>query len=312
MKTWQKLTAVLLLIFMLCGCGPVQEQDGTQAKPAVTTEPTAPTTAVPLSDPYEGMTAAEFYADYTPAGSYEDAQYRSQHGFLSGLLEWPEQDFSRATEQPREDGMYVFNTRQQYEDNGNTYVVTDSEGNEVLRIYKGGAYITLEEVAAYMYAFGGSKEDLPANYVAKKSTKPSGSIWGEYLRVNHTYYKNDPRKYPYEPKLPGDDLRYYEMDIGTTGTTTPGHGPKIYNNGTTITRGAARLVYTREDVNGNGIYEPGEVYVFYTHNHYNDFTEYLNYYGGWGETFGNITGGGEFDSKTDYRPTPYPEVFYAS
>ena len=306
MKKLHRLAALLLLILMLWGCTPAQEPKGTETAPPVVT--TEPTTAVPLSDPYVGMTAEEFYADYTPAGSYEDAQYRSEHGFLSGSLEVPKQDFVRAESQPQEDGRYVFNTQQRYEDDGNTYVVTDAQGNEVLRIYKGGGYITLEEVAAYMYAFGGEDGAFPANYVSKKKTKPTSSIWGEYLRVNHSYYKNDPSKYPYEPKLPGDDLRYYEMDIGTTGTTTPGHSPKIYNNGTTITRGAARLVYTREDVNGNGIYELGEVYVFYTHNHYNDFTQYLNYYGGWGETFGNITGGGVFDSKTDYKPTPYPEV----
>lgn len=76
-------------------------------------------------------------------------------------------------------------------------------------------------------------------------------------------------------------------------------------------RGVARLVYTRQDVNGNGAIEENEVYVFCTHNHYNDFTQYLNYYGGWGKTFGNVTGGGEFDSKTKCKPTPYPSVAYS-
>ena len=47
------------------------------------------------------------------------------------------------------------------------------------------------------------------------------------------------------------------------------------------------------------VYENNEVYVFYTHNHYNDFREYLNYYGGWGQIFGNVTGGGEYSSKTN-------------
>lgn len=308
MKQFQKIMAVLLLILLLCGCASEAQTESTTNTPSTPTETTAPLTEVPQSDPYVGMTAEEFYADYTPAGSYEDAQYRSEHGFLSGSLEVPQQDFVRAEDQPQENGMYLYNTQQWYEDDGNTYVVTDAQGNEVMRIYKGGGYITLEEVAAYMYAFGGSSECLPANYTTKKKGKPASSIWGEYLRVNHSYFKNDSAKYPYEPTLPGEDLRYYEMDIGTTGTTTPGYSPKMYNDGTTITRGAARLVYTREDVNGNGIYEPGEVYVFYTHNHYNDFTEYLNYYGGWGETFGNITGGGEFDSDTNCNPTPYPAV----
>jgi len=187
-------------------------------------------------------------------------------------------------------------------------VLVDAAGEEVMRIYKSGGYITLEEVAAYMYAFGGDGT-LPANYVSKKSAKPEGNVWGEHLRVNHSYYSNNTYQYPYEPRLPGDG-QYYEMDIGTSGTVTPGYSPRIYNDGTRITRGAARLVYTREDLDGDGVFEEGEVYVFYTHNHYNDFTEHLNYYGGWGETFGNVTGGGVFDSKTQCNPTPYVEVLY--
>ncbi len=296
------LSAILLVLFLLSSC----------ASPTAPTEtqPTRP--AVPTSDPYVGMTAEEFYSNYSPATSYEDAQYRSKHGFLSGSLEVPDQDFTRADYQPTEDGRYIRNTATRYEDNGNTYIVTDAYGNEVMRIYKGGAYITLEEVAAYMYAFG-SSEELPANHTSKKSAKPVGNIWGQYLRLNHSWYKNNPKKYPYEPELPGNGqgFRYFEMDIGTTGTVTPGYKPRPYNNGSSIVRGAARLVYTKQDINGNGTYEPHEIFVFYTHNHYNDFTEYLNYYGGWGETFGNVTGGGVFDSKTECNPTPYPQIGYA-
>lgn len=296
------LAVILLLVFLLGACAP--------QTPVL--DPTQGAT-IPLSDPYAGMTAEEFYSNYAPATSYQDAQYRSKHGFLSGYLEVPEQNFTRSENQPAEDGRYIHNTEMRYEDDGNTYVVTDSQGNEVMRIYKGGAYITLEEVAAYMYAFGGD-EQLPANHTTKKSAKPASSIWGQYLRLNHSWYKNNPDKYPYEPELPGNGsgFRYYEMDIGTTGTTTPGYAPKLYNNGSSIVRGAARLVYAKKDVNGNGTYEAHEIFVFYTHNHYNDFTEYLNYYGGWGETFGNITGGGVFDSKTQCNPTPYPQVSYAA
>ena len=61
-----------------------------------------------------------------------------------------------------------------------------------------------------------------------------------------------------------------------------------------------------------GIYEAGEIHLFYTYNHYNDFQEYLNYAGGWGEMFGNITGGGTISSKYDYNPTDYVEVFWGS
>ena len=303
------LCLLLILAALLPGCVRTTPDPTTPTA----TEPAAtkPVT-IPLSDPYVGMTKEEFYTNYTPATCYEDAQYRSKHGFLSGSLEVPGQYLVRAEDQPMVNGLYVRNAESYYTDDGNTYIVVDSTGNEVMWIYKGGGYITLEEVAADMYAFGGSSESLPANYSSKKKTKPGSSIWGEYLRVNHSYFKNNPDRYPYEPKLPsnGDTLRYYEMDIGTTGTVTPGYSSKPYNNGSSITRGAARLVYARQDLNGNGIYEEGEIYVFYTHNHYNDFTEYLNYYGGWGETFGNITGGGEYSSDTNCNPTPYPEVVY--
>ena len=40
-----------------------------------------------------------------------------------------------------------------------------------------------------------------------------------------------------------------------------------------------------------------------------DFQEYLNYEGGWGEMFGNITGGGTISSKYDYNPTDYVQIY---
>lgn len=302
MKRFKGITAfalVLVTVFSLTACTvrPAQQEDPTL--PTVLYEPHT----CPAEDPYEGISREEFYADYTPACCNQDAKNRSKHGFLSGSLEVPGQYAQQAADRPTQNGSYIRNTAQLYLDE-NTYVVVDSRGNEVLRLFRDGGYITLEEVAAYMYAFGGDGS-FPANYVSKKSTKPSGSIWGEYLRVNHSYYSNDTEQYPYEPELPGQQLRYYEMDIGTTGTVTPGRTSKAYNDGVSIARGAARLVYARQDLNGNGVYEQDEVHVFYTHNHYNDFTEYLNYYGGWGDTFGNITGGGEFDSKGRGNPTPY-------
>ncbi len=270
------------------------------------------------ADPYVGVSKADFYASYTPACCYTDACYRTEHFLLSGRLEVPGQYVQAAADSPMEGtSTYIRNTDRHYEDDGNTYVVVDAQGNAVLRIYKGAAYITLEEVAAYMYAFGGANCQLPANYSSKKVTTVGSNPWGEYLRSNHSYFKGDTRKYPYEPELPnisgcGGELQYYEMDIGTTGTTTPGYAPALYNDGKKIERGAARLVYARQDLNKNGVIEDDEVFVFYTHNHYNDFREYLNYYGGWGEMFGNMTGGGTYSSKTDYNPTPYVPTGYAS
>ena len=330
---------LLVLCLLLAGCmEPVTTTEPTQSaiQPTASTDsaaPDAPTQAPTepategayveppaacenhRTDPYENVDKEAFYASYTTACCYADATYRTAHFLMSGSLEVPGQYAQAAGYRPMDGTQYIHNTNTWYENDGNTYVVVDGFGREVLRIYKGAAYITLEEVAAYIYAFGGSNDTLPANYTSKKVTKVGTSPWGIYLRGNHSNFTGDTSKYPYEPELPnisgcGGQLYYYEMDIGTTGTPTPGYSAAIYNNGTSITRGAARLVYARQDLNGNGVYEEGEIYVFYTHNHYNDFVEYLNYYGGWGEMFGNVTGGGVHSSKTQYNPTPYPETIY--
>ena len=314
----KKLLALLLILALLlpgCAIDPTPTAPPTTAPQQ--TEPVAESCGGHESDPYVNVNKESFYANYTPACCLVDATYRSAHFLLSGSLEIPGQDAVPAANRPMEGGKFVRNVDARYEDGGNTYIVVDSQGKEVLRIYQGGGYITLEEVAAYMYAFGGKTGTFPANYTSAKKTSPRNDPWGKYLRVNHSYFSGDTRKYPYEPKLPdisgiGGDLQYYEMDIGTTGTVTPGYAGRLYNDGTTITRGAARLVYARQDKNRNGQFEQDEIYVFYTHNHYNDFREYLNYYGGWGEVFGNVTGGGVFDSKTQCNPTPYPETGYAS
>ena len=251
---------------------------------------------------------------YRPAGSYEEALERTENKQLSGYDFVPDQAPILSEYRPMQDGMYVKNTDSYYVDY-NTYVVVDVYGREVFRVYRGGAYITLEEIAAYVYAFG----TFPANHSAKKTTTVSGNAWGIYLRSNHTKFSGDTSRYPYEPELPrisgcGGDLQYWEMDIGTTGTDCdPAYPPRVYNNGTKIDRGAARIVYTWNDLNDNGLADATDaIFIFYTYNHYNDFQEYLNYYGGWGEMFGNITGGGKISSKTDYNPTPYVPVVAAS
>lgn len=252
-----------------------------------------------------------FYGNSDPADSYAEAIDRSRKGIISGALTVPDQAPSISSYRPTSGGKYVRN-RDAYFADQNTYVVLNANGCEVFRIYRGGGYITLEEVAAYVYAFG----DVPANYSASKNTSPTESIWGEYLRVNHTKFSGDTSRYPYEPVLPnisgcGGSYQYMELDIGTTGTDCdPAYTPWLYNDGYSIVRGAARIVYAQRDLNGNRILEPNERYVFYTYNHYNDFQEYLNYYGGWGEMFGNITGGGSISSKYDYNPTAYVETVW--
>lgn len=264
-------------------------------------------------DKYKNMTAAQFYANYTPAVSYIDAMLRSAEGFMSGDITLPDQEPILSSHMPKRDGKYIRNTSAIFADEGYTYTVVDASGRAVLRVYKGGGYITLEEVAAYVYAFG----EVPPNYDSDKDNKYVSSSpkseWGKYLRLNDSKFSGSTSKYPYEPELPnisgcGGSLQYYEIDIGTTGTDCdPKYDAEIYNNGTRIERGAARIVYVK--YNGSRrVTDPNERYVFYTYNHYNDFQEYLNYYGGWGEIFGNITGGGSISSKYDYNPTPYVET----
>ena len=283
---------------------------GVTPGPGIDPEPDTTPGIVP--DPDNLPISAErdkFYNGADPADSYEEALKRSQNGQLSGATTVPDQAPIISSHQPKKNGQLIRNSQPIFVDE-NTYVVVDAYGAEVFRVYRGGGYITLEEVAAYVYAFG----DVPANYDSNKKAKPYASIWGEYLRVNHTAFSGDTSHYPYEPALPrisgcGGDFYYYEIDIGTTGNDCdPDYYPRIYNDGNSIVRGASRIVYSRYDRNRNEITDPNEKYLFYTYNHYNDFQEYLNYYGGWGEMFGNITGGGTISSKYDCNPTPYVQT----
>lgn len=267
--------------------------------------------SVGSDDPYEGMSESEFYRDYEPAGSHQDALYRSEHGFMSGSLDEQDQEPTLSSHRPiDEEGLYLKNMNASYVEGGRGYQVLDVDGNLAFTVYEGGGYVTLEEVAAYVFAFG----DVPANYHEDRYNypSPSSSPWGKFLRLNNSYFSGDTDKFPYEPLLPdisweGGHTDYYEIDIGTTGTDCdPSYETLPYNNGYRIERGAARIVYQRYR-NGQELAAP-ERKLFYTYNHYNDFQEYLNYEGGWGEMFGNITGGGSISSETDYNPTPYVEI----
>ena len=274
----------------------------------------AVTIQIVRDDPYTNIGASGFYNNnYKPAADLEDSYWRTKHNLMSGDISDQDQAPTLAQYRPKQNGKFVRNSDENYFDNGNSYKVVDFYGNVVNTVYKFGAYVSLEEVAAYVYAYG----DVPANYSAKKSVNPTSSPWGKYLRLNNSSFSGDTSRYPYEPVLPnisgcGGTYRYYEIDIGTTGTDCdPSYSAKPYNDGSYITRGAARIVYARYDGNGD-LLTPSERYVFYTYNHYNDFCEYLNYSGGWGETFGNITGGGQISSSYNCNPTPYVEVARSS
>ncbi len=250
-------------------------------------------------DPYEGVNPEAFYGTYTRAYSDRDAYYRSRHGLLSGDIAYASGAPFVVDGQPMDGTNFVRNSGEDYIDEGSGYRTYDSTGRPSFDVYLEGGYISLEDVAAYIYAFG----DVPANYDEDRSADPKTSIWGEYLRANNTSFSGNTDRYPYEPELPriygcGGDLRYYEVDIGNAG----------YNSGISINRGSLRIVYSRFYLDGTHIEDLADRYVFYTYNHYSDFQEYLNYRGGWGERFGKETAGGQAGSSTGPAPSPYVEV----
>ena len=258
----------------------------------------------PNNDPYKNVNTTSFYNNYNAATSLEDSYWRTQHNLMSGSISVPgSTEPTIANNQPMQGDKLVRNSAVCYTEGGNTWEVMDTNGNVVNKIYKFGAYVTLDEVAAYVYAFG----DIPANYDSNKNNTgkkgtggPADSPWGEYLRLNLSYYTNNTTNYPYEPKLPetgpGGTMKYYEIDIGAVG----------YNNGSTISRNTARIVFTRYYANGNLVDDLEYRYVFYTYNHYNDFQEYLNYQNGWGVRFGNVSNGGTLNQGSN--PSPYVDV----
>lgn len=237
-------------------------------------------------DPYKYINMSEFYSSYSEAVSYQDAYYRTTHGFISG--DKKTQIAVPTSNAEIIDDVYVRYTTATYIlSTRGDYIGYLINGDEPKIIYYGGGYTALEEVAAYILAFG----EVPpnSNYAKNKNgQKEAIAKWGRYGRVNVGYYSNDVSKYPNEPELPGfRKLEYTETDFGTAS----------YNTGSSISRGACRICFTDID-NSSKI---DDRYVFYTYNHYSDFQEYLNYYNGWGKRFGS-------DSSSTAKPSSYPKT----
>ncbi len=270
---------------------------------------------IPTSDPYTDVDVDAFYSDYKPATSYQDSVYRTSHHLMSGSISSQTQRPNLASYQPSYQGKYIRNATTYFNDDKTSYCLVDSAGNYVSTIYKGGGYITLNEVACYLYAFG----DIPANYVSGKGTSPKNNPWGKYLVLNHSFFNDDNTHWLYEPDLPdawnnnkktSGTKKYYEIDIATTGTYEYSGNYRIseYNDGSSINRGGSRIVYTKTFKGDIEMPDPNDRYVFYTYNHYNDFSEFLNYAGGYGSLFGNLSGGGTLDNATNQYATSYPET----
>lgn len=274
---------------------------------------------VPNVNPYATIVTNEqkeaFYdSNYKRATSYEDAMFRTEQGLISGdvtdtpstasydLNHLPNRTYRDLASYRINEGVYEYLPSGEFK----SYTINNLNG-KVKKVYYGAAYVSLDDVAAYLFAFG----EAPANQMMSKNSnamRQAISLYGKYGRVNNGYYSSDVTSYLYEPALPHTDnggivkedmYNYREMDFGYTYTPW-GYGIESddpYNDGTKIVRSTVRFVYTafNQDGNEGAKYIPVEHrHVFLTVNHYNDFFEYLNYEGGWSESFGWMSGGNEY------------------
>ena len=238
------------------------------------------TPSISEEDPYVNRSEEQFYENYTPAVSYQDSVYRTKHYFRSGDLGPLPYNPPRAEYQPKFGDTYIRNTDYKYTDDGNGYIVYDGNGNVVKTIYKGGAYITADDVCAYVRAFG----DKPSNYTsAKNGVSPSKDPWGKYLRLNFSSYSNSRSDEAHLPTGDVNNYKYIERDIGGAS----------YNTGKKITLDTFRLIFSYKS-GKELITEVNSRYVFLTADHYKTFYEYLNYKGGYGE---------KITVQTNYIPT---------
>lgn len=270
-------------------------------------------------DPYKSKSKDDFYLNYSNASSYEDAYFRTKHYLMSGDITPQKEESSLMYKLPFEvptyEDAYLMNSLCRYEVDqyGNyvSYTVNTLDGNDY-KIYYGAGYSSLDDVSAYLFAFG----DVPANYIKEKkaSSYEITSTWGEYLRLNQSRFSGDTSRYPYEPELTGifGDYNYYESDFGSIGGFDCNGPVSIYNNGNRISRGTCRFVYNFENHDGSKL-DLNNRHVFYTYNHYNDFQEYLNYKGGYTPRFGNESAGNPYNQVINgVKPTNPYKIYKAN
>lgn len=158
------------------------------------------------------------------------------------------------------------------------------QGSLVKTLTKGAYYTDYADVAAYWQAFGG----MPGNYMCADGDSSSGysttkseayAAYGESARLWFTYHRTT----GYMTQVPsyntyGDgtnEATYYEIDIATSWSS--------YSSN----RGALRLMAMPYGLTQYGV----APVIFYTADHYSNFSEYYNYSGGWGPSF---------SSRSDY------------
>lgn len=281
------------------------------------------------------FTNSTYWMNLGYASDYTTALNLTSNKSLSGDDRLTDYLPNSATNNPQNAaGIYYRVSTMNYGDNGNSFRINTLDGSEGPVIYKNAAYTNIEDVAAYIVAFG----DVPPNArYTKGSTTSAINNWGPIARVNYAYYSNNNDDYKYETECYTHSqyfnktqssneywYHYFESDIGATlwndepyqRRYNNGNSLKKYNDGNTITRGTLRFVWTRYWTNQEhgssltrDINESYERNVYYTTTHYNDFQQYLNYYGGWAERIGNTEIGNDWG---EYIPESHvhsmPEV----
>lgn len=272
----------------------------------------------------EKFTNSQYWVDKGYALNYEQAKQNTNNFLTSGynletdyLLEYYQDPIV-------DENLTSYRVADmRYGDDGNSFQINMIDGSKGPVIYKGCAYTYVEDIAAYILAFN----DVPVNMAYDKNdTYEAISDWGENGRVNYNFYSNDNDKsYLYETEVsthrylfdPIENTNdyyyaYYESDYGASvGNDEPyemqtNYSTSKYNDGTDINRGTLRFVYTKFYTNYEHskkktaeITNTYDRNVFFTTNHYNDFQQYLNYYGGWSLRFGNTTLGNPWNKYVE-------------
>lgn len=165
------------------------------------------------------------------------------------------------------------------EPTGDTYLIPNSE----ITITAGQVYTDLNEVAAYVIAF----KALPVNYFYKGDKKTCQADYGEDCRlIGSLIYHNDPADGYSSPILTDGATNYHEADVGD-------YQGKYTSN----SRGMYRIVYS---------VDPGHEIVYFTDCHYENYSEYYNYYNGFGPWWGN----GKLASHPEAKPYQKPVIGY--
>jgi len=155
---------------------------------------------------------------------------------------------------------------------GEVYGIPNSD----VVITKGEVYTELNDVAAYIIAF----KELPVNYFYKSNKSTCSAKYGSSCRlVGSKQYSNDPYSSHKSPILTDGASEYHECDLASY------DGEYSINS-----RGSYRLVYSLDE---------GKEIVYFTDCHYENFSEYYNYYNGFGPWWGNGDINQDFDRYPD-------------